>query len=163
MAMISPAASPEPHPRPGKPTAPASISELAAQLRLAITRTARRLRQEAGTDLSPSQTAALATIDLHGPLTPSELAAIERVQRPTATRIVARLEQEGLLDRAADPYDGRSSIVSTTPRGRALIARLRTRKNAYLAKRLRTLDDGDVATLARAAEILERLQDGERG
>jgi DNA-binding MarR family transcriptional regulator len=140
-----------------------AISEIAARLRLSITRTARRLRQEAGTDLTPSQAAALATIDLHGPLTPSELAAIERVQRPTATRIVARLEQEGLLDRAADPHDGRSSIVGVTPRGRALIARLRTRKNAYLAKRLRTLDDDDVATLARAAEILERLQDGERG
>jgi DNA-binding MarR family transcriptional regulator len=161
--MISPAASPQPRPWSGKTTAPASISELAAQLRLAITRTARRLRQEAGTGLSPSQTAALATIDLHGPLTPSELATIERVQRPTATRIVARLEDEGLLVRAADPDDGRSSIVSVTPRGRALIARLRTRKNAYLAKRLRTLDDDDVATLARAAEILERLQDGERG
>ncbi len=149
-------------PRDAEGEGPA-ISEIAARLRLAITRTARRLRQEAGTDLTPSQTAALATIDLHGPLTPSELAAIERVQRPTATRIVARLEQDGLLDRAADPHDGRSSIVSATPRGRALIARLRTRKNAYLAKRLRTLDDDDVATLARAAGILERLQDGERG
>jgi DNA-binding MarR family transcriptional regulator len=149
-------------PRSAEGEGPA-ISELAARLRLAITRTARRLRQEAGTGLTPSQAAALATIERHGPLTPSELAAIERVQRPTATRIVARLEQEGLLDRAADPDDGRSSIVSMTPRGRALIARLRTRKNAYLAKRLRTLDDHDVATLAHAAEILERLQDGERG
>src|SRR5262245_62722574 len=69
------------------------LGELAARLRLAITRTARRLRQEAGTDLSPSQTAALATIDSNGPLTPSELASLERVQRPTATRIVARLEE----------------------------------------------------------------------
>jgi DNA-binding MarR family transcriptional regulator len=139
------------------------LGELAARLRLAITRTARRLRQEAGTDLSPSQTAALATIDSNGPLTPSELASLERVQRPTATRIVARLQEEGLVERAADPADGRSFIVSPTSQGRALLRRLRTRKNAYLARRLRGLDAEDVATLARAAEILERLQDGERG
>jgi len=139
------------------------LGELAARLRLAITRTARRLRQEAGTDLSPSQTAALATIDSNGPLTPSELASLERVQRPTATRIVARLEDEGLVARAADPADGRSFIVSATAQGRALIRKLRTRKNAYLARRLRRLDVEEVATLARAAEILERLQDGERG
>ena len=139
------------------------LGELAARLRLAITRTARRLRQEAGTDLSPSQTAALATIDSNGPLTPSELASLERVQRPTATRIVARLEDEGLVARAADPADGRSFIVSATAQGRALIRKLRTRKNAYLARRLRGLDVEEVATLARAVEILERLQDGERG
>ena len=58
---------------------------LAAHLRLAIARTARKLRQEAGGGLSPSQTSALAVVERHGPLTPSELAARERVQRPTAT------------------------------------------------------------------------------
>jgi DNA-binding MarR family transcriptional regulator len=145
------------------PAQKADLGELAARLRLAITRTARRLRQEAGTDLSPSQTAALATIDSSGPLTPSELASLERVQRPTATRIVARLEEKGLVERTADPADGRSFVVSATARGRALLRKLRTRKNAYLARRLRSLDAEEVATLARAAEILERLRDGERG
>jgi DNA-binding MarR family transcriptional regulator len=139
------------------------LGELAARLRLAITRTARRLRQEAGTDLSPSQTAALATVDSNGPLTPSELASLERVQRPTATRIVARLEEQGLVERATDPSDGRSFIVGATAEGRALIRKLRTRKNAYLARRLRGLDPEELAVLARAAEILETLQDGERG
>ncbi len=159
MATIAPT-----RPRRGASAiAETDLGELAARLRLAITRTARRLRQEAGTDLSPSQTAALATIDSDGPLTPSELASLERVQRPTATRIVARLEDEGLVARAADPADGRSFIVSATAQGRALIRKLRTRKNAYLARRLRALDVEEVATLARAAEILERLQDGERG
>jgi len=147
----------------GAPAAEPDLGELAARLRLAITRTARRLRQEAGTDLSPSQTAALATIDARGPLTPSELASLERVQRPTATRIVARLEEQGLVERAADPTDGRSFVVGATAQGRALIRRLRTRKNAYLARRLRGLGSEEVATLARAAEILEALQDGERG
>jgi DNA-binding MarR family transcriptional regulator len=138
------------------------LSGLAAQLRLVITRTARRLRQEAASDLGPSQTAALATIERHGPLTPSELARIERIQRPTATRIVARLEEAGLVERVADPADGRSFTVSATADARALMNRLRTRKNAYLARRLRRLDEEDLATLDRAAEILEDLLEGER-
>jgi DNA-binding MarR family transcriptional regulator len=143
-------------------TPDARPGELAARLRLVITRTARRLRQEAGTELSPSQTAALATIERHGPLTPSVLAELERVQRPTATRIVARLTHEALVARTTDPADGRSFTVAATPKARALMDKLRTRKNAYLARRLRRLDDADLATLERAAEILERLLEGER-
>ena len=138
------------------------LSGLAAQLRLVITRTARRLRQEAASDLGPSQTAALATIERHGPLTPSELARIERIQRPTATRILARLEEAGLVERVADPADGRSFTVGATAAARTLMKRLRTRKNAYLARRLRSLDEEDLATLDRAAEILEDLLEGER-
>jgi DNA-binding MarR family transcriptional regulator len=139
------------------------VAEAAARLRLAITRTARRLRQEAGGDLSPSQAAALATIDRHGPLTPSEVAAHERIQRPTATRIVARLEQDGLIERTADPADRRSSLVSASPAGHDLLRRLRGRKTAYLARRLRQLDtEEDLATLERAAELLERMLESER-
>jgi DNA-binding MarR family transcriptional regulator len=140
----------------------ADPAELPARLRLAIVRTARRLRQEAGTDLSPSLTSALATIERHGPLTPSEVAQIERVKRPSATRIVARLEKEGLVDRAADPTDGRVSLVTANRTGRSLLRRLRTRKNAYLARRMRDLDPADVAALKRAAEVLERMLEGER-
>jgi DNA-binding MarR family transcriptional regulator len=102
--------------------------DLAVRLRHAIARTARRLRQEAGEDLSPSQSAALATIDRHGPLTPSELADRERVKRPTATRVLARLAEAGLVDRTRDPQDGRSSLVALTPAGRELLARGGRRK-----------------------------------
>jgi DNA-binding MarR family transcriptional regulator len=135
--------------------------DLVVRLRLVIARTARRLRQEAGEDLSPSQAAALATIERHGPLTPSELADRERVKRPTATRVIARLEASGLVDRTRDPQDGRSSLVALTPAGRALVARVRTRKDAYLARRLRELDAEERATLDRAAAILERVLAGE--
>jgi DNA-binding MarR family transcriptional regulator len=136
--------------------------EVAARLRLAIVRTARRLRQEAlggegGGSLSPTLTAALATIENHGPLTPSELAERERVKRPTATRTIASLESAGLVERTADPSDGRGSLVSATTDGRALLKRLRGRKNAYLARRLRDLPADETATLERAAEILERM------
>jgi DNA-binding MarR family transcriptional regulator len=136
--------------------------DLAVRLRLAITRTSRRLRQEAGTGLSPSLTAALATVDVHGPLTPSELAKRERVQRPTATRLVARLEELGLLQRAVDPQDRRSSLLSVTPEGHALIEQMRGRKTAYLAHRIEKLDAEERATLDRAAGLLERLLEDDR-
>ena len=132
-------------------------ADLAARLRLSVTRTARRLRQEAGTDLSPSLQAALATIERHGPLTPSELAAAERVQRPTATRVAARLEEQGLIERTGDPADRRVSLLSVTRDGRELLRRLRARKNVYLARRLRDLPAEDLAALERAADVLERM------
>jgi DNA-binding MarR family transcriptional regulator len=140
-------------------TAPAI--DVASHLRLVVARTARRLRQEAGQELSPSLTSALAAIDRHGPLTPSELAAHERVQRPTATRLLGRLAELGLVERAPDPVDRRSALISVSPAGRTLLRRLRTRKNQYLARRLATLTPDEVATLDRAAAILERMLDAE--
>ena len=139
-------------------TSPAEAKEeLAPRLRLAITRTARRLRQEAGVDLGPSQVAALATIERHGPLSPSELAELERIKRPTATRIVRHLQGPGLITRVRDPEDGRASILTITSAGRDLLRRLRARKTAYLAKRLGGLDAEDRRTLERAAELLEGM------
>jgi DNA-binding MarR family transcriptional regulator len=131
--------------------------ELAPRLRLAVTRMARRLRQEAGVSLGPSQVAALATIERHGPLSPSELAESERIKRPTATRIIGHLEEAGLVERVRDPEDGRASILSATAEGRSLLRRLRARKTAYLAKRLAKLDAEDRRTLERAAELLEGM------
>jgi DNA-binding MarR family transcriptional regulator len=145
--------------RTSSPTIPA----LADRLRVVVARAARRLRQEAGADLGPTLTAALGTIDRHGPLTPSELAAREHIERPTATRLIAKLEERGLLSRTAAPGDARSSLLSLTPAGRARLTEIRTRKDAFLARRLRDLPAEDRATLARAADLLERLmQDGER-
>jgi DNA-binding MarR family transcriptional regulator len=138
------------------------VVDTAARLRVAIFRTARRLRQEAGVDLSPALIAALGTVERHGPLTPSELADLERVKRPTATRMITRLEAEDLIVRAQDPADGRSCLVSASARGGELLHRLRKRRTAYLARRLRELEADEVAVLARAAEVLERLLEGER-
>jgi DNA-binding MarR family transcriptional regulator len=133
------------------------IAETASRLRLAVVRTARRMRQEAGGELSPTLLAALATIERHGPLTPSELAEIERIKRPTATRIAAALEKDGLIERASDPTDGRACLLSISRNGSALVKRVRSRKNAYISRRLRKLGDEDVETLERAAEVLERM------
>src|SRR5215208_3262568 len=134
-----------------------SLPDLASRLRLDISRMARRLRQEAGADLSPSMNAALATIERHGPLTPSELAERERVQRPTVTRVLARLEEAGLVARAADPQDRRCSLVSISDDGRALLGAMRERKDAFLARRIDALEPADREALDRAAAILERM------
>ena len=139
-----------------------ALAGAAAHLRLVIGRAARRMRQEAGTELRPSSASALTTVELHGPLTPSELAEIERVKRPTATRILRGLEEEGLVERTPDPKDGRSALISLTAQGRERLRRLRQRKSAYLAQRMRDLDAEEVATLERAAGILERLLEGDR-
>src|SRR3954452_23050190 len=140
------------------------LTDAAVRLRMAIVRTGRRLRQEAAaetTGLTPTSTAALATIDRHGPLTPSELAELERVKRPTVTRTLGCLDREGLIERTPDPADGRSSLVAVNGAGRERLRRLRGRKNAYLAKRMRAMPAGDVAIRERAAEILEGMLEGE--
>ncbi len=143
------------------PTAEIALTDVAARLRMAIVRTSRRLRQEAtgagGGGLTPTSVAALATVERHGPLTPSELAEIERIKRPTATRTLRGLVEAGLVDRAPDPADGRSALVSANAAGREQLRRLRGRKNAYLARRMRNLPTEDVRTLERAAEILEGI------
>ncbi len=118
---------------------------------------ARRLRQEASEGLGPSQVATLSSVERHGPLTPSRLAELERVQRPTITRLVARLEEAGLIARTHDPDDGRSCLVAVTPEGTALLAQMRKRKDAYVARNLAALGAEDRATLERAALILERM------
>ena len=140
-----------------------SSSALASRLRLAVVRTARRLRQEAGADLSPSLSSALASIDRHGPLTPSELAARESVRRPTVTRVLARLQEMGLVVRTADVNDGRSCLIAISPAGHEVMEELRTRKDAYLARRLDELTGEDRVVLDRAAGILERVLEEDPG
>lgn len=118
---------------------------------------ARRLRTEAGAGLGPSLGAALATVGQHGPLTPSEIADREGIRRPSATRIVARLEEEGFVSRTPDPDDGRSFRVEITEAGVAHILEVRSRKDAFLAQRIAALPPEDREVLDRAADLLERL------
>jgi DNA-binding MarR family transcriptional regulator len=140
--------------------APTAPDPLAPRLRLAVARLSRRLRQQAAGsagELSPSGLSALSTVERRGSLSLGELAATERVQPPSMTAIVARLEQRGLLGREVDLEDRRVARVSITPAGRRQLARARTRKDAYLARRLRTLPAAEVELLERAVPVLERL------
>src|SRR5437588_12618115 len=135
-------------------------AELASRLRLAVMRLSRRLRQQTE-DITPSQVSALSTLDRLGPLTLGELSAVERVQPPTMTRIVAGLEEQGLATREVDPNDRRVARVHITVAGHRLLEQSRTRKNAFLASRIRTLPTDDREVLARAADLLERLLETE--
>jgi DNA-binding MarR family transcriptional regulator len=142
-------------------TTSTDTAALAARLRLAVTRLARKLRREAEPGITPSMLAALSSVDRQGPLTMSELCAVEQVQPPSMTRIVAALVEVGLVTREPDPSDGRVAWVAATPEGRRLLDRSRGRKEAYLAKALRGLDAHELETLEEAAAILEDLTGGQ--
>ena len=148
---------------PGVKTSERALNEneLAARLRLAVMRLARRLRQQAPTGITPSQLSVLATLSMKGPMTLGALADAERVRPPTMTRIVAALEEEGLVGREHDPDDRRRQNVLMTEKGRKLVASSRTRKTAYLVQVVRALSADDQATLARASDILERILEDE--
>jgi len=140
------------------------ITELASHLRLAVARLSRRIRQQAaatGEELTASTQAALASIQRLGPITLGELAAVERVQPPSMTRIVGRLEEWGYAKRVVDPDDRRVARAEITDAGVELLARSRTRKDAFLAQRIAELTDAERTLLARALPLLERLQEDE--
>ncbi len=137
-------------------------AQLAADLRLSVTRLARRLRQAADMGLSPSLLSALAIVHVHGPLTLGALAELEGVSPPTVTRVVNRLEADGLLERIVDPDDKRVCRVATTNSGDSLLDASRERKTAWLAERLAALDAEQLAHLAAAAVVLEQLSASEQ-
>src|SRR4051812_6394584 len=101
-----------PGPRAEPAAAIPEASELAALLRVSATRLSRRLRQQADAGLSPSQLSALTAVWRHGSLTLGALAEYERVAPPTVTKVVAKLEADGLLERAVDPNDRRVARVT---------------------------------------------------
>src|SRR5215207_5905220 len=114
-------------------------AELASRLRLVVTRLARRLRTQLPGQLSPSQLATLATVERLGPLTLGELSNAERVKPPTMTKIVACLEEQGLVSRTVDQSDRRVARVEATAAGHAFVEESRQQKDAYLAERLHEL------------------------
>jgi DNA-binding MarR family transcriptional regulator len=140
------------------PTArPADVAEMAARLRLSATRLARRLRQQADSGFTLTQLSALAVIDGHGPLTLGALAELERVAPPSITKVVTKLEAEGLVERAIDPADRRVTYVTTTRAGRDLLAESRRRKTTWLTARIRELPADEQARLADALDVLDHL------
>jgi DNA-binding MarR family transcriptional regulator len=131
--------------------------EIAARLRLSATRLARRLRQESGAGLSPSQQSALAVIANYGPLTLGALADHERVAPPSITKVVSKLECDGLVTRSPDPADRRVCRVAISPAGEALLEESRRRKTAWLTARISELDAERQRRLADALDVLDEL------
>jgi DNA-binding MarR family transcriptional regulator len=131
--------------------------ELASRLRLNINRLHRRLRQESLAGLSPAQASALGAVNRLGSPTLGELAAIEQVQPPTMTRIVASLTGSGMVTRVTDVADRRSARVRITPTGKRSLERIRTLKNAFLTRRLAELSPTEQAQAAEVVTLLEHL------
>jgi DNA-binding MarR family transcriptional regulator len=138
----------------------AADTELASRLRLAIGRLARRIRLDVN-DLPPLQLSALFTIEQCGPLRLGELAQREAVTAPTMSRVLAALTEQQLIERQADQADARSVRVSVAPAGSALLAELRTRRTASIARRLERLDNAQRALLLAALPALEALVEDE--
>lgn len=135
---------------------------LAGDLRLSVTRLARRMRQAADLGLSPSLLSALAVVHVHGPVTLGALAELEGVSPPTVTKVVNRLQDDDLVERIVDESDKRVCRVVTTGAGERLLDSSRERKNAWLAERLAQLDDEQLAQLSAAARVLETLAASEQ-
>ncbi|MBX3287480.1 MAG: MarR family transcriptional regulator, partial [Actinobacteria bacterium] len=137
--------------------APEGLVEVADRLRLSTTRLARLLRQQSDYDLTPTQLAALATLQRCGPVPVGTLADVEQVSAPTATKVVGRLHASGLVERRPDPTDRRVSLVAVTPAGEALLAEIRARKTAWLTRRLGQLPAAELERVVDALDVLEHL------
>jgi DNA-binding MarR family transcriptional regulator len=137
-------------------------AEIASRLRVALWRATRRLRRESDPGMTLTTHAALVTIEMHAPITPGQLAAHEGVRRPTMTRTIQGLLERGLITRAPDPLDGRVSWLQISPEGKRLLNRARLRSDAFLSARLKRLTQQERETLAKAAELLDRLAEAER-
>lgn len=137
---------------------PVDVVVLASQFRIAVARTARTLRREAGEGITPTLMCALATIERHGPMTVGDLAEHEHVSKPTVTRTVRALVDQGLIVRTADVHDGRVAWLALSRDGRRLLSRVRRRKDEYLARRLLRLAPEQIAALQRATEVLTEIE-----
>jgi DNA-binding MarR family transcriptional regulator len=136
---------------------PAADDELAARLRVAVTRLNRKLRQQALAGLSPAQASALGTVNRLASPTLGELAATEQVQPPTVTRLVTSLESAGLVARESDAADRRVVRVRITAEGRRSLQRIRTLKNAFLTRRLAAMDPAKKVLAEELTSLLEHL------
>src|ERR1700753_28683 len=140
-----------------------SDAGLATSLRISVSRRARRLRVERvgyGTPeavLSDIQLAALSALERHEAMTPGELAAHEKVQPPSMTRVIAVLEGRGLVRRAPHATDRRQDVLTVTNEGREVVQRVRRRREAWLAQRLQELTPDERQILLAAAPILEKI------
>ena len=131
-------------------------AQLANRLRLAVSRLHRRIRL-ASNDIPPLQLSSLVSIEQHGPLRLGELAQREAVTAPTMTRVLAALDERGLIVRAPDPDDARSTRVSLAAAGVRALTDVRSRRTALLDARLARLTDAERAALVAAMPALEAL------
>jgi DNA-binding MarR family transcriptional regulator len=135
-----------------------TIAELASLLRPALLRLTRLVRiQRVDMSVTLTQLSAMGTLRKSGPMSAGELAACERVQPPSMTKVLANLEERGLVRREVHPTDRRQAVIEITPAGEALLEDERRSRDAWLTKQLATLSADERALLQRVIPILEKL------
>lgn len=139
-------------------SARAAVTDLAAVLRPSLLRLTRRIRsQRADQSVTLTQLSAMGMLHARGPMSAGELAACERVQPPSMTKVLAHLEERGLVRRAAHPTDRRQAIIAITDDGIALLDDERRSRDAWLTRRLTQLAPDERELLARVVPILDKL------
>lgn len=137
-------------------------ARLASAFRIAVMRLSRRLRSERSDEtLGLSQLSALSSLMRSGPLSPTALAELERIQPPSMTRVITALEERGLVERAPHLSDRRQSVIEITEAGRAIVLEDRRRRAAWLAMRFATLSKDEQAQIAAVLPIIERIGEGD--
>ncbi|MER5674513.1 MarR family winged helix-turn-helix transcriptional regulator [Pseudonocardia alni] len=134
-----------------------SDDEVASRLRLAVGRLNRRIRIDGSESLPPLQLSTLVTVEQHGPLRLSELARREGVTAPTMSRVLSALDDQGMVERAADPGDARGVLVSISADGLDRLREVRSQRTALVARRLDRLDAAQRAALEAALPAIEAL------
>jgi DNA-binding MarR family transcriptional regulator len=135
----------------------ARLRQLATDLAVSTARLSRMAARASGSELPTATWRALGQLDEHGPLRVGDLARLERCSQPTATGLVRRLTDAGLVRRDADPDDARATRVSLTPEGRTALAAARRDLAAGFAPRLARLSSAELHCLADAVRIVGRL------
>ena len=145
----------------GNGTHAESVAIDVTRLRVALARLSRRMRRHQLAGLTPTQLAALSTVERAGPLRLGDLAAAEGIAPSTLTRMVAVLEDLDYVRRDADPKDARASTLAITPQGHDTLERLREDGTALLTQWLTLLTPEQRAALASALPALEALAEPE--
>ena len=131
---------------------------LASDLSLAVVRLTRHLRgRRTDSQVSLTQLSALASLSADGPMTPGALAAKERVQPPSMTRVIASLADLGMVVRTPHPTDGRQIIVSLSDSGQALVTDETSAREKWMNDRLAALDESQIAVLRESVEIISSM------
>lgn len=140
-----------------------TIAELASQLRPALLRLTRIIRnQRVDMSVTLTQLSAMGTLRKSGPMSAGELAACERVQPPSMTKVLANLEERGLVRREVHPTDRRQAVIEITAAGEELLDSERRSRDAWLSKQLATLSAEDRALVQRVIPIMEKLAEQQK-
>jgi DNA-binding MarR family transcriptional regulator len=135
-----------------------TIAELASQLRPSLLRLTRLVRnQRVDMSVTLTQLSAMGTLRKFGPMSAGELATCERVQPPSMTKVLANLEERGLVRRDPHPTDRRQAIIAITEPGADLLDSERRSRDAWLTRRLAMLTSDERSLLQRVVPILDKL------